>query len=143
VLIGFIVLAGVVVNNAIVLVDAINRRRRLEGLDRLAAIREAGRIRLRPIMITTATTVLGLAPLAMGFGEGSEIQRPLAITIIAGLTSSTLLTLLVIPVLYDQVVRRVESWLGRDTVGLDRELETGEHPHPATVGDTIVPEDPA
>jgi HAE1 family hydrophobic/amphiphilic exporter-1 len=143
VLIGFIVLAGVVVNNAIVLVDAINRRRRLEGLDRLAAIREAGRIRLRPIMITTATTVLGLAPLAMGFGEGSEIQRPLAITIIAGLTSSTLLTLLVIPVLYDQVVRRVEAWLGRDTVGLDRELETGEHPHPATVGDTIVPEDPA
>ncbi len=139
VLIGFIVLAGVVVNNAIVLVDAINRRRRQDGLGRLDAIREAGRIRLRPIMITTATTVLGLLPLAMGFGEGSEIQRPLAITIIAGLTSSTLLTLLVIPVLYDQVVKRVEIWLGRDTVGLGRDPETGEVPRPASAGATIVP----
>jgi len=117
VLIGFIVLAGVVVNNAIVFVDAINRRRQLDGLSRLEAIRVAGRIRLRPILITTSTTVLGLLPLAMGFGEGSEIQRPLAITIIAGLTSSTLLTLLVIPVLYDQVVERFERWTGRDTVG--------------------------
>ncbi len=141
VLIGFIVLAGVVVNNAIVLVDAINRRRRLDGLSRLDAIREAGRIRLRPIMITTATTVLGLLPLALGFGEGSEIQRPLAITIIAGLTSSTLLTLLVIPVLYDQVVRRVEAWLGRDTVGIGQDLETGEVPRPGWTGDTLVPKD--
>ncbi len=142
VLIGFIVLAGVVVNNAIVLVDAINRRRRIDGLSRAEAIRVAGRIRLRPIMITTATTVLGLLPLAMGFGEGSEIQRPLAITIIAGLTSSTLLTLLVIPVLYDQVVSRVERWLGRDTVGIAAEdPETGEVPRPGTAGDTLVPKD--
>jgi HAE1 family hydrophobic/amphiphilic exporter-1 len=141
VLIGFIVLAGVVVNNAIVLVDAINRRRRLDGLDRLEAIRVAGRIRLRPIMITTATTVLGLLPLALGFGEGSEIQRPLAITIIAGLTSSTLLTLLVIPVLYDQVVARVERWLGRDTVGLSEDPETGEVPRPGAASDTLVPRD--
>jgi len=142
VLIGFIVLAGVVVNNAIVLVDAINRRRRLDGLSRVEAIREAGRIRLRPIMITTATTVLGLLPLAMGFGEGSEIQRPLAITIIAGLTSSTLLTLLVIPVLYDQVVKRVEAWLGRDTVGIEADpVETGEVPRTGVVGDTLVPGD--
>mgnify|MGYP002640987614 CR=1 FL=1 len=141
VLIGFIVLAGVVVNNAIVLVDAINRRRRQEGLSRVDAIREAGRIRLRPIMITTATTVLGLLPLAMGFGEGSEIQRPLAITIIAGLTSSTLLTLLVIPVLYDQVVKRVEAWTGRDTVGLGEDFETGEAPRPRSSSDTLVPGD--
>ena len=147
VLIGFIVLAGVVVNNAIVLVDAINRRRRLDGLSRTAAIREASRIRLRPIMITTATTVLGLLPLAMGFGEGSEIQRPLAITIIAGLTSSTLLTLLVIPVLYDVVVSRVEAWLGRDTVGMSDNddlrsaPDTGEVPRPSGAGDTLVPKD--
>ena len=103
VLIGFIVLAGVVVNNAIVLVDAINRRQRVDGLPRAAAIRRAGLIRLRPVLINTATTVLGLLPLALGMGEGSEIQRPLAVTVIAGLISSTLLTLLVIPVLYDQV----------------------------------------
>jgi HAE1 family hydrophobic/amphiphilic exporter-1 len=141
VLIGFIVLAGVVVNNAIVFVDAINRRRRLDGLPRIEAIREAGRIRLRPIMITTSTTVLGLLPLAMGFGEGSEIQRPLAITIIAGLTSSTLLTLVVIPVLYDRVVARVEAWLGRDTVGLGDDPETGEAPKPPRAGDTLVPGD--
>jgi len=114
VLIGFIVLAGVVVNNAIVLVDAINRRRRQDGLGRRDAIRQAGRIRLRPILITTSTTVLGLLPLALGWGEGSEIQRPLAITVIAGLVSSTLLTLLVIPVLYDQVLGRVERWRGSE-----------------------------
>ncbi|MFH1462885.1 MAG: efflux RND transporter permease subunit [Pseudomonadota bacterium] len=138
VLIGLIVLAGVVVNNAIVLVDAINRRRRQEGLERVEAIRVAGRIRLRPILITTSTTVLGLLPLALGFGEGSEIQRPLAITIIAGLSSSTLLTLVVIPVLYDQIVVRAERWLGR---GIEDEgdPETGELPRPGQTS-TLVPE---
>jgi len=97
--IGVIVLAGVVVNNAIVLVDYINRLRS-RGLDRDAAIREGGKARLRPILITTTTTVLGLMPLALGIGEGSEIQQPLAVTVIAGLLSSTLLTLVVIPVVY-------------------------------------------
>ena len=99
VFIGLIVLAGVVVNNAIVLVDTINRRR-AEGLSAEAAVRESGRLRLRPILITTATTVLGLLPLSLGLGAGSEIQQPLAITVIGGLTSSTLLTLVVIPVVY-------------------------------------------
>jgi HAE1 family hydrophobic/amphiphilic exporter-1 len=99
VLIGAIVLSGVVVNNAIVLVDTINQQRDLLG-DRVAAIRAGATLRLRPILITTMTTVLGLAPLAMGLGEGSEIQRPLAITIIAGLISATVLTLAVIPVVY-------------------------------------------
>ena len=99
VLIGAIVLAGVVVNNAIVLVDTVNRRR-AEGLDRASAIRLAGSLRLRPILITTATTVLGLGPLAVGLGAGAEVQSPLAITVIGGLLSSTALTLLVVPVLY-------------------------------------------
>ena len=99
VLIGAIVLAGVVVNNAIVLVDTINRQR-AEGLSRSEAIERAGRLRLRPILITTATTVLGLLPLAFGFGAGAEIQSPLAVTVIGGLLSSTGLTLVVVPVFY-------------------------------------------
>ncbi len=115
-LIGVIVLAGVVVNNAIVLVDAINRRRRQHGMSLEEAIQAAARIRLRPILITASTTVLGLAPLAMGLGEGSEIQRPLAVTVIAGLSSSTLLTLLVIPVLYKQSGAWAERLRGRQVV---------------------------
>ena len=99
VLIGAIVLAGVVVNNAIVLVDTINRLR-ASGMARVAAIHEGARLRLRPILITTLTTVLGLLPLSLGVGEGAEVQQPLALTIIAGLSSSTLLTLVVIPVVY-------------------------------------------
>jgi HAE1 family hydrophobic/amphiphilic exporter-1 len=87
-----------VVNNAIVLVDTINRQR--EHLGPIAAIKTAGRLRLRPILITTVTTVLGLLPLALGLGEGAEIQQPLALTLIAGLISATLLTLVVIPVVY-------------------------------------------
>ena len=98
VFIGLIVLAGVVVNNAIVLVDTINRQR--EHLAAPEAIERAAQLRLRPILITTVTTVLGLLPLALGFGEGAEIQQPLALTLIAGLTSATWLTLVVIPVAY-------------------------------------------
>ena len=101
VFIGLIVLAGMVVNNAIVLVDRINQ---LRAADKTLAVDEAivaaGRARLRPILITTFTTALGLLPLAMGVGAGAEIQQPLALTIIAGLVASTLLTLLVVPVVY-------------------------------------------
>lgn len=104
VLIGGIVLAGVVVNNAIVLVDYANQLRR-RGASIEDAIVQAGRVRLRPIIISTLTTVLGLLPMVVGLGEGSEIRRPLALTIIAGLSSSTLLTLGVIPVLYTMVAR--------------------------------------
>jgi HAE1 family hydrophobic/amphiphilic exporter-1 len=99
VLIGLIVLAGVVVNNAIVLVDFVNRLRG-EGRDLETAILEAGRARLRPIVITTSTTVLGLLPLGLGFGEGAEIQQPLALTLMGGLVSATLLTLWVVPTVY-------------------------------------------
>ena len=107
VLIGAIVLSGVVVNNAIVLVDTINRLRET-GLSRTEAIIAASKLRLRPILITTLTTALGLLPLALGYGEGSEIQQPLAVTIIAGLTTSTLLTLIFIPLLYKLFTERLE-----------------------------------
>ncbi len=102
VFIGLIVLAGVVVANAIVLVDAINQlRERGASLD--DAIREAAATRLRPILITALNSVLGLVPLAIGLGEGTEMQRPLAITVIFGLASSTFLTLVVVPVVYRYV----------------------------------------
>lgn len=104
VFIGVIVLAGVVVNNAIVLVDCVNRERE-RGLGLTEALRYAGRARLRPIFITTTTTVLGLLPLSLGLGAGAEIQQPLAITVVAGLSASTLLTLVVVPVLYQALER--------------------------------------
>ncbi len=100
VFIGLIMLAGIVVNNAIVLVDYINRLRRSEGMAKMEAVVEAGRIRFRPIMMTTSTTVLGLLPMAIGVGEGAEIRAPIAITVIGGLLVSTVLTLIVVPVVY-------------------------------------------
>ncbi|WP_457653327.1 efflux RND transporter permease subunit [Rhodocaloribacter sp.] len=99
VFIGLILLAGIVVNNAIVLVDLINQLR-AEGHTKGEAIVEAGRLRLRPILMTTLTTTLGLLPLAVGFGEGAEIRAPMAVTVIGGLVVSTMLTLIVIPVMY-------------------------------------------
>ena len=98
-MIGMIMLAGIVVNNAIVLVDAINLRRE-NGQSRDQAIMSAGPIRLRPILMTTLTTVLGLLPMAIGLGEGSESMAPMAQFVVGGLLLSTLLTLLFIPVLY-------------------------------------------
>ena len=105
VFIGLIMLAGIVVNNAIVLVDYINTLRR-GGLEKTEAIVRAGRVRLRPIFMTTATTVLALLPMALGLGEGAEIRTPMALTVIVGLTSSTVLTLIVIPTVYSLLDRR-------------------------------------
>lgn len=105
VFIGLIMLAGIVVNNAIVLVDMINKLRE-RGMERIDAIREAAHLRLRPIMMTTLTTVLGLLPMAFGLGEGSEMRTPMAITVMGGLITSTLLTLLVVPVMYSLLDRR-------------------------------------
>ena len=99
VLIGVILLAGIVVNNAILLVDYTNRLRR-KGQSKLEALRNAGQARLRPILMTTSTTVLGLFPMALGLGEGSELRSPMALTVIGGLLTSTALTLLLIPVVY-------------------------------------------
>ena len=105
VFIGLIMLAGIVVNNAIVLIDYINTLRRT-GMEKTAAIIQAGAVRLRPITMTTATTVLGLLPMALGLGEGAEIRTPMALTVITGLISSTFLTLVVIPTVYSLVDRR-------------------------------------
>ncbi len=99
-MIGIVMLAGIVVNNAIVLIDAVNRLRREEGYAKRDALLEAARSRLRPILMTTATTVLGLVPMALGLGEGAELRTPLAITVIGGLSVATLLTLIIIPVVY-------------------------------------------
>jgi len=99
VLIGVIMLAGIVVNNAIVLVDRINQLR-VAGADKLTAIKQASESRFRPIIMTTMTTVLGLTPLALSTGDGSELRAPLAITVMSGLLFATMLTLILIPVLY-------------------------------------------
>jgi len=99
--IGMITLVGIVVNNAIVLIDYINILRK-RGVEKIEAIKQAGMIRLRPILITTSTTVLGLLPMAIGLGEGTEIRTPMAISIIAGLISATFLTLILIPLVYNR-----------------------------------------
>jgi HAE1 family hydrophobic/amphiphilic exporter-1 len=105
-LIGAVMLAGIVVNNAIVLIDAVNRLRREEGLAKHDALVEAGSRRLRPILMTSATTIFGLLPMALGLGEGAELRAPLAITVIGGLAVATLLTLVVIPVVYSLLDRQ-------------------------------------
>ncbi|MDH4338663.1 MAG: efflux RND transporter permease subunit, partial [Candidatus Krumholzibacteria bacterium] len=104
VFIGVILLAGIVVNNGIVLIDYINTLRR-EGSPKVDAVRAACRVRLRPILMTTLTTVLGLMPMALGFGEGAEIRAPMALSVIGGLAVGSILTLFVIPSLYSVVAR--------------------------------------
>jgi HAE1 family hydrophobic/amphiphilic exporter-1 len=99
VILGVIMLGGIVVDNGIVLIDKVNVIRK-EGKDFVTAVSQAGSSRLRPIMMTSFTTVLGLLPLALGLGEGSELQAPMAIAVMGGLTVCTFLTLFVIPVLY-------------------------------------------
>jgi HAE1 family hydrophobic/amphiphilic exporter-1 len=98
--IGCIMLEGIVVNNAILLVDHTNLLRRRDGMPIREAIEEAGRRRLRPILMTTLTTIIGLIPLAIGLGEGGEAQSPMARAVIGGLLSSTLITLVFVPVVY-------------------------------------------
>ena len=98
-LIGMVILVGIVVNDSIVKVDFI-RQARARGLEVRDAILEAGRVRLRPILMTTATTVLGLTPMALGIGRGADLRAPLAVAVIGGLLLATLLTLIVVPVLY-------------------------------------------
>ncbi len=113
-MIGVVLLIGVVVNNAILLVEYIEIGRREHGLAPFDAIIEAGVVRLRPILMTTSTTVLGVTPLAIGFGEGVEIIRPLALTVVGGLSLAMVLTLLVVPCLYliiNGTAERTQAWL--------------------------------
>ncbi len=128
---GVVMLIGIVVNNAIVLVDYINLLRREENLDVREAVVKAGRLRLRPILMTTLTTVLALLPLALGIGQGAEMQAALARVVIGGLTASTLITLVFIPVVYvtanalkDAMVARV-SKPGDIGIGRERSGESG------------------
>jgi HAE1 family hydrophobic/amphiphilic exporter-1 len=98
--IGIIMLAGIVVSNAILLVDYINTLRRRDGMPLREAVELGGRTRLRPILMTSIATMLGLVPMAIGLGEGGELQAPLARVVIGGLLTSTLVTLVLVPAVY-------------------------------------------
>ncbi len=113
-LMGVVMLIGIVVNNAILLVDYINMMRREQGYELVQSVIEAGKLRLRPILLTTSTTVLGLLPMSFGIGSGGEIQASLARVVIGGLTASTLVTLVFIPVVYvsaNIAMERVKAWI--------------------------------
>jgi HAE1 family hydrophobic/amphiphilic exporter-1 len=120
--IGMVMLAGIVVNNAIVLVDYTNLLRRRDGMPLVEAVVESARRRLRPILMTTLTTVLGLVPLAIGLGEGSELQAPMARVVIGGLTASTFITLYLVPAVYTTV----QSWQERRTAARAPRAEPAE-----------------
>ncbi|WP_331711727.1 efflux RND transporter permease subunit [Phormidesmis priestleyi] len=100
VIVGAVLLVGIVVNNAIIMVETANQIREEEGVDRRTAILEAAPQRLRPILMTTVTTVLGIFPLALGLGQGGEFLQPLGIVVFSGLSLATLLTLFIIPCSY-------------------------------------------
>jgi HAE1 family hydrophobic/amphiphilic exporter-1 len=102
-MLGAIMLAGIVVNNAIVLIDYINMLRRTKGVALREAVEQGGRRRLRPILMTTLTTVLALTPMSIGLGAGGELQAPMARVVIGGLLTSTLITLVFVPTLYTMV----------------------------------------
>lgn len=104
-MIGFVMLSGIIVNNGIVLVDYINQLRR-EGMEKREAIIESGRTRLRPILMTALTTILGLSTMALGMGMGADMVQPMAIVTVGGLIYGTLLTLLVVPCIYDLLNRK-------------------------------------
>jgi HAE1 family hydrophobic/amphiphilic exporter-1 len=103
---GIIMMSGIVVSNGILLVDYTNQLRR-QGMELYEAVATAGRTRLRPVLMTTLTTVIGLVPMALGIGEGAEMQAPMAMSVVSGLTFSTVMTLIFIPVLYTIVEKRV------------------------------------
>ncbi|WP_332697096.1 efflux RND transporter permease subunit [Halalkalibacter lacteus] len=123
--IGVIMLAGIVVNNAIVLVDYINKLRE-RGLAREEAILEAGPTRLRPILMTMLTTVLAMVPLAIGFGEGAELQAPMATVIVFGLSFSTFITLVLVPVMYIYTDNFTNWWKGLFSRRKKRRNEVGQ-----------------
>ncbi len=128
-LIGMVILVGIVVNDAIVKVDFIVQAQRA-GLALREAILEAGRVRLRPIVMTTVTTVLGLTPMALGIGRGSDLRAPLAVAVIGGLLVATALTLVVVPVIY-QSVERARLRLGGDALAESRPVGLAPDAPPA------------
>ncbi len=118
--IGIIMLMGLVAKNAILLLDAA-RKQEAEGMEREEALMHAGRVRLRPILMTTFALIAGMLPVALGLGEGGEFYRPLAIAIIGGTITSTILTLLVVPTFYDSIEISKDRMLAK----LRRRLDTG------------------
>ena len=104
-MLGFLVLAGIVVNNGIVFISTVNQLR-LDGMEKKEALRRTGQLRLRPILMTALTTILAMSTLALGVGEGAEMTQPMAVVTIGGLSYATLLTLFVVPVLYDLFHRK-------------------------------------
>ena len=134
VFIGLILLVGLVVKNAIILIDKVNQLREA-GESKRQALVEGARSRLRPIMMTTLTAVFGFMPLALAFGEGAEVRSPMAITVIGGLLVSTLLTLVVIPVMYDLLDRKPDGYYAERARRVRRDAEQaaqlmadGQHP---------------
>jgi HAE1 family hydrophobic/amphiphilic exporter-1 len=125
-LMGIIMLIGIVVNNAIVLIDYINLMRRERGMSVREAVVTSGRLRLRPILMTTLTTILGLLPLSFGWGAGAEIQASLARAVIGGLTASTMVTLVFIPVVYVSVDKLLEKVRARNWSFLPGRISTAE-----------------
>ena len=118
VLLGGILLVGIVVNNAILLVEYIEIGRQERGLEMMEAALEAGRIRFRPILMTTLTTVCGMLPLAIGLGEGAELMRPLALTVVGGLLTAMVLTLIIVPSIYlivAPISERAMNWISKAT----------------------------
>jgi HAE1 family hydrophobic/amphiphilic exporter-1 len=124
-LIGVVMLVGIVVNNAIVLIDTVNQLRR-RGMEKLDAVIRGGHLRLRPILMTTLTTVLGLLPMALALGEGAELRAPLAITVSCGLLLSTVLTLVVIPAVYLVIPSKVRVDAKSPAPDPSRSLEGAE-----------------
>jgi hydrophobic/amphiphilic exporter-1 (mainly G- bacteria), HAE1 family len=120
--IGMVMLAGIVVNNAIVLVDYTNLLRRRDGMPLYEAVAEAGRRRLRPILMTTTTTLLGLIPLSLALGEGSEVQAPMARAVVGGLAVSTFVTLFLVPVVYTIV----GDWQERRREAREARIDQGD-----------------
>ncbi|MCM8793310.1 MAG: efflux RND transporter permease subunit, partial [Candidatus Omnitrophica bacterium] len=139
VLLGMIMLGGIVVNNGIVLIETVNHFRK-EGMEIEKALIQAGVQRLRPIMMTSLTTVLGLLPLALGLGEGAELRAPMAITVIGGLTSATFLTLVVIPSLYLTMLKFFSLFKLRPVIEIKPTEIVPEELKPLPVEITPVPE---
>ncbi|MDR2612395.1 MAG: efflux RND transporter permease subunit [Deltaproteobacteria bacterium] len=134
--IGVIMLAGIVVNNSIILVDHANLLRRRDGYSLVPALIETGRRRLRPIMMTSLTTVLGLLPMAIGMGEGTESQIPLGRSVIGGLATSTLITLIIVPCVYLLVFRGSEK-AALEKAALEKASPEGRAPSPALGGEGL------
>jgi hydrophobic/amphiphilic exporter-1 (mainly G- bacteria), HAE1 family len=140
-LIGIVILVGIVVNDSIVKVDFIVQAR-ARGAELREAIVEAGRVRLRPILMTTVTTVLGLTPMALGIGRGADLRAPLAIAVIGGLLVATLLTLLVVPVLFSVVESARLALLG-ESARIRGQAEAGMAEAGRAVDDVLPRPEPA